>query len=446
MEDKILKKNILISMLLSALIVITSCNNSSDSRETDMHDSEEITTEATADSLNQEETKQLSNGDNKIMSEYIFLISNFNRSGHFNETIVNYFEDTDTFVIIPIFSNADSFDNEYLLGNWKDSITKYKNMILSSIDKTLETFPNSKYIVSFSTGNDEMSIPALVFDYDNLIFDNYSTSTTPEIKALYMLKNYFWQHPVNNIENAEIDYEFDTNTYEICLYGSDFNKNTITASKMDNVSAAAKNLSTNILKLISYYNDTASIKLKILDGENTDTNLLVIANNEIIFNYLNNDEISIKAGTYLVGKDIPAGEYALLCDNDHVGSFFVSSDLNDDSAIYTTAFFGNSFVTVENGQYLTIEDVTAIPAENAEIDISSQGTFRVGVDIPAGEYELEKLIESEYFSEKAFFKVYADDIATSMKIILSDDFEEGNAYVTVNDGEYLKLDRCKIVK
>lgn len=32
-----------------------------------------------------------------------------------------------------------------------------------------------------------------------------------------------------------------------------------------------------------------------------------------------------------------------------------------------------------------------------------------------------------------------------MQITINDEFEEGNAYVTVNDGEYLQLDRCKIV-
>lgn len=145
-----------------------------------------------------------------------------------------------------------------------------------------------------------------------------------------------------------------------------------------------------MLKLIEYYNDSASIKLKILDGKNKDMNLLVVKDGAVTFSYLTNNDISFESGTYLVGEDIPAGEYALMCNHNHVGQFSVNSDSNGDNDIYHAAFFGNSFITIEDGQYITIENVTAIPAENAKIDITGQGMLRVGIDIPAGEYKLEK--------------------------------------------------------
>ena len=316
-------------------------------------------------------------------------------------------------------------------------------MILTSISVSEKTQLKSNYIISFAIGNNEMSIPSLVFNSDNLVYDYYAS--TSEQKCLFMLKNYFWQKPIDNMKNTEIEFDFDTNTYTISLWENDFNEQTIDVLMMENVSDSTKKLSSKLLKLIEYYNDSASIKLKILDGKNKDMNLLVVKDGAVTFSYLTNNDISFESGTYLVGEDIPAGEYALMCNHNHVGQFSVNSDSNGDNDIYHAAFFGNSFITIEDGQYITIENVTAIPAENAKIDITGQGMLRVGIDIPAGEYKLEKINDSEYFNNKAFFKVYSDDIATSMQITINDEFEEGNAYVTVNDGEYLQLDRCKIV-
>lgn len=427
-----MKKIIFLFVLFTYLITLLGCGSSKSTATNYVFE-----TEGTM----QEES--IINGDNEISSKSITLMQNFKSLGYFDDVIVNYFEDTNTFAIIAIFSNANSFDIDYKAGNWNETIDKYKKMILTSISVSEKTQLKSNYIISFAIGNNEMSIPSLVFNSDNLVYDYYAS--TSEQKCLFMLKNYFWQKPIDNTKNTEIEFDFDTNTYTISLWENDFNEQTIDVLMMENVSDSTKKLSSKLLKLIEYYNDSASIKLKILDGKNKDMNLLVVKDGAVTFSYLTNNDISFESGTYLVGEDIPAGEYALMCNHNHVGQFSVNSDSNGDNDIYHAAFFGNSFITIEDGQYITIENVTAIPAENAKIDITGQGMLRVGIDIPAGEYKLEKINDSEYFNNKAFFKVYSDDIATSMQITINDEFEEGNAYVTVNDGEYLKLDRCKIV-
>ena len=44
--------------------------------------------------------------------------------------------------------------------------------------------------------------------------------------------------------------------------GNDFNEQTIDVLMMENVSDSTKKLSSKLLKLIEYYNDSASIKIK----------------------------------------------------------------------------------------------------------------------------------------------------------------------------------------
>ena len=70
---------------------------------------------------------------------------------------------------------------------------------------------------------------------------------------------------------------------------------------------------------------------------------------------------TIKAGMYLVGRDIPAGTYKLTADNES-GYWERLSDASGsfDAIIANDFFTGNSFVTVNNGEYLKIEYCTGV--------------------------------------------------------------------------------------
>ena len=65
-----------------------------------------------------------------------------------------------------------------------------------------------------------------------------------------------------------------------------------------------------------------------------------------------------------------------------------------------------------------------------------EGQWKVGMDIPAGEY----ILFSD--SEAGYFCVSAD--ANSSNIIANDNFDY-NSIITVNDGEYINLTRCYAV-
>lgn len=63
-----------------------------------------------------------------------------------------------------------------------------------------------------------------------------------------------------------------------------------------------------------------------------------------------------------------------------------------------------------------------------------EGTYKVGVDIPAGEYRLTATSDNAYWEVTESSAADAD--------IVGNDVFDGSTYVTVSDGQYLKLRRC----
>lgn len=144
-------------------------------------------------------------------------------------------------------------------------------------------------------------------------------------------------------------------------------------------------------------------------------------------------------GKYKVGTDIPAGEYAVFSDNGTRAYFAVSSDSNSDDIIFNDNFEYNSIITVYDGEYLELSRCYAVPYdESVEIDSSKTGSmFKVGKDIPAGEYKLDS------GNDRGYYCIYPDSRHNN---IISNDLFEGQNYVTVSDGQYLILSRCDIIQ
>ena len=141
---------------------------------------------------------------------------------------------------------------------------------------------------------------------------------------------------------------------------------------------------------------------------------------------------------FRVGIDIPAGEYAVFTSRDRSGYFGVFSDVNQNNIIYNDNFDYNMFVTVVDGEYLKLSGCYAVSlAENdIRIDVSKGTMFRVGIDIPAGEY---KLVADA--GKDGYYAVY--DNSRQDNIITNDIFG-AQGYVTVSDGQNLILSRCHI--
>lgn len=144
-----------------------------------------------------------------------------------------------------------------------------------------------------------------------------------------------------------------------------------------------------------------------------------------------------RAGVYKVGSDIPAGEYVILGG----GYFAITKDSTGtlDSIIANGNFDTNSIVTVHDGEYLEVSRGYFYSIDlNPEISTSGEGMFKVGLHIPAGEY---KLVCTS--SIMGYCAVLSSSRHTLGSIISNDNFT-GEKYITVRDGQYLELSRCRI--
>ena len=144
-------------------------------------------------------------------------------------------------------------------------------------------------------------------------------------------------------------------------------------------------------------------------------------------------------GQYKVGIDIPAGEYIVFASGDTSGYFAISSDANGKKIIQNDNFEYNSIITVEDGEYFKMSRAYAKKSSAvSNLDTSGEGMFKVGVHIPEGEYKLTATGDIS-----GYYAIY--DSSRQDKIIANDNFK-GSAYVHVQYGQYLTLNRCKIIK
>lgn len=148
-------------------------------------------------------------------------------------------------------------------------------------------------------------------------------------------------------------------------------------------------------------------------------------------------------GTYKIGEDMAPGEYRLFTYYEHYdtpGYFEVTSDSSGrfESIILNDDFYNFTYITVNFGQYLTFDDARAIAMDDVspyepEDNTYVQGTYLVGFDIPAGEYEVTASRDTGGYWERSSDSSHSPD-----SIIANDNFED-SCYVTINDGEYFKI-------
>lgn len=145
---------------------------------------------------------------------------------------------------------------------------------------------------------------------------------------------------------------------------------------------------------------------------------------------------------YKVGVDIPAGEYKVYPEGGR-GYFAICRDANCDQIIRNDNFCGQAYINISNGQFLDLTRCYAIPVSEAPVykvdnRVYEPGEYKVGVEIPAGEY---RLIATEgargyYAIEKA--------LSNGDREIISNDNFQNAAYVDIRNGQILQLVRCYI--
>lgn len=145
---------------------------------------------------------------------------------------------------------------------------------------------------------------------------------------------------------------------------------------------------------------------------------------------------------YKVGVDIPAGEYKVYPEGGR-GYFGICRDANCDQIIRNENFSGQMYINISNGQFLDLTRCYAVPVSEAGIykpvnGMYEPGEYKVGVEIPAGEYRLTALAGARGY--------YGIEIPLSngdRQIVSNDNFQNA-AYVAVRSGQILQLTRCCI--
>ena len=136
-------------------------------------------------------------------------------------------------------------------------------------------------------------------------------------------------------------------------------------------------------------------------------------------NQTENTTTGYKSGTYKVGTDMPAGEY-VLTNTSKDGYVQISSD--------SSGQIDSEYVKLGNG-------VTATPIDEfntSEMPSLLEGTYKVGRDLPAGEYQVTTSGGSGYWERSS------GAVSSDSEILANENFQN-STYVTVNEGEYLKL-------
>lgn len=116
------------------------------------------------------------------------------------------------------------------------------------------------------------------------------------------------------------------------------------------------------------------------------------------------ESIPASAGTYIGGLDLPAGQYLLSYGSEHTGSgiIWLSSPTDDLSSEYPSKIYeyigkgidGKWFISLEEGGKLylpfpcdALTRIAPYSADEGQYELSA-GWYAVGVDIPAGKYNL----------------------------------------------------------
>ena len=148
---------------------------------------------------------------------------------------------------------------------------------------------------------------------------------------------------------------------------------------------------------------------------------------------------SYSAGKYEVGKNLKAGEYILFSAPLQTGFFAVIADMESMDLITKGSFEVNTFLTVEEGDWLIIANCIAIFAGDyyrmRTIKLNeSGGMLKVGVDARPGEYDLTSLP-----NKTSVYRIYND---SRYRLVVEEKEFRNTSHVSLEEGQYLELINC----
>ena len=151
--------------------------------------------------------------------------------------------------------------------------------------------------------------------------------------------------------------------------------------------------------------------------------------------------------TFLIGCDIPIGEYFVMSGESEFGYILLTRTPNLDihEIIWQMHFENHTIINLRAGEYLTTKNATLIPVDDAiipnfENGILHSGTYRVGVDIPPGVYTLFPLE-----NKIGYFSTATSSHYLEAHIVQRRNFSEPIT-IALNIGDYFTFMRAEIKK
>ena len=151
--------------------------------------------------------------------------------------------------------------------------------------------------------------------------------------------------------------------------------------------------------------------------------------------------------TFLVGTQIPSGEYFVMAGDDGFGYILLtrSRNLNMTEIIWQKHFENHTIINLREGEYLTTKNATLILLEDAivpnfENGRLTSGTYRIGIDIPPGIYTLFPLED-----KTGYFSIATSSHHLNAHIVEQRNFSEPIT-IALNIGDYFSLMRAEIRK
>ena len=180
-------------------------------------------------------------------------------------------------------------------------------------------------------------------------------------------------------------------------------------------------------------------------------------------NSINIKEISAEKGrwsegTYKIGEDIPYGTYLLMYDglpqgySDFPVGLYEDAAASDDRDLTADTWSRFSrYITVKDKAYLKVSHSVMYDIDKNDVvndPYEHGGMFLVGRDIEPGKYSLtfdSRFEELDPHQARGSYKIYSDVDIVAPVMVSQGQFKEG-VTLTVEKGQFLKLDECKIDK
>ncbi|WP_077703131.1 hypothetical protein [Virgibacillus dokdonensis] len=155
---------------------------------------------------------------------------------------------------------------------------------------------------------------------------------------------------------------------------------------------------------------------------------------------------AIEAGTYKVGSDIDPGEYLVFADSMGYIENAKDSKGQVESIIFNANLTSGShhYVTLNDGNYFKMQGAEMYPVDKApnvkpDDGVYKDGMYKVGKDIDPGEYKVT--LESGM----GYYEV-AKNSAGGVNNIITNENVQADTYITIEDGQYIKLQGVTLTK